>query len=680
MEVILAKTAGYCIGVKMAVEKVYDKLPTEKLSTYGPIIHNKHVTNDLAKKGVNIIHNINEIELDRTVVIRTHGVPPIVYEEMDKNNINYVDYTCPFVKKIHRIVEKETEKGNAIIIVGDSSHPEIKGINGFANNKSIIIHTIEEALKAQLIEGTPYSIVVQTTFENPIFDEIVQILQAKLNNTAIIHNTICNATLERQKEANELSKKVDKMIVIGDKVSANSNKLYKICKENCENTYFVESIDEIELNIFKTNDKIGITAGASTPSAVIKEAVTKMNELDKNENLDTSDEQSFEEMLESSFVILHTGDVVKGTVLQITDNEVSVNLNYKSDGVITKDELSDDPNVNPKDLFNVGDEIEVYVMKVNDGDGNITLSRKRIEEQKNIAQIEAAYNDKTVLKGKVIDIVKGGLMARIKGVRVFVPSSQVSSRFVDDLQKFKGQELSFHIIEFNRERRRMVAGRKELAIKEEQERKQTAIENLQAGMEVSGRVSRIVGFGVFVDLGDIDGLIHITELGWNRNKKPTGMFEIGDIVKAKVLKLDTEKLKVSLSIKDLLGNPWDDIEDKYPQGSIVEGSIVRMVKFGAFVELEAGVDGLIHISQISRRHISKAEDILEIDQVVKVKVMEIDRENKKISLSKKEADLELGLEDPFDEDEEVLYEENENGEEIRENVSDVEPVDSSKEE
>lgn len=405
-----------------------------------------------------------------------------------------------------------------------------------------------------------------------------------------------------------------------------------------------------------------------------------MNELDKNENLDTSDEQSFEEMLESSFVILHTGDVVKGTVLQITDNEVSVNLNYKSDGVITKDELSDDPNVNPKDLFNVGDEIEVYVMKVNDGDGNITLSRKRIEEQKNIAQIEAAYNDKTVLKGKVIDIVKGGLMARIKGVRVFVPSSQVSSRFVDDLQKFKGQELSFHIIEFNRERRRMVAGRKELAIKEEQERKQTAIENLQAGMEVSGRVSRIVGFGVFVDLGDIDGLIHITELGWNRNKKPTGMFEIGDIVKAKVLKLDTEKLKVSLSIKDLLGNPWDDIEDKYPQGSIVEGSIVRMVKFGAFVELEAGVDGLIHISQISRRHISKAEDILEIDQVVKVKVMEIDRENKKISLSKKEADLELGLEDPFDEDEEVLYEENENGEEIRENVSDVEPVDSSKEE
>ena len=642
MEVILAKTAGYCVGVKMAVDKVYESVQNnENIATYGPIIHNKHVTKDLHDKGVHIVTDLDTIA-EQTVVIRTHGVPPQIYAHMDKNRINYADYTCPFVKKIHRRVEKECAKGNTIIIVGDPSHPEIKGIDGFAGGASIIINNTQDAHSTHLHPTTPYSVVVQTTYQADVFQDIVQILQKKTNNISI-YNTVCNATKERQQEAQKLSTIVDAMIVIGDKTSANSNKLYKICKEKCENTYFIESIAEIELNNFSKTDKIGITAGASTPSAVIKEAVTKMSDYDKNDN----NEQTFAQMLENSFVTLHTGDVVKGEVLYVTDNEVSVNLNYKSDGVITRDELSDDPNVNPKDLFKVGDEIEVYVMKVNDGDGNIMLSRKRIEEQRNIIEIEKAFNEKTVLQGTVVDVVKGGLMARILGVRVFVPSSQVSSRFVDDLHKFKGQELNFQIIEFNKERRRMVAGRKELAVVEEQAKKQAAINALEVGMEVTGIVSRMVGFGVFVDLGDIDGLIHITELGWNRNKKPSNMFEIGDKVTARVLKLDTEKLKVSLSIKDLLGDPWEDIDDKFPAGAIVEGSVVRMVKFGAFVELAPGIDGLIHISQISRRHVTRAEDVLNIGQAVQVKIIDVDKENKKISLSKREADAELGLEDEY---------------------------------
>ena len=640
MEIILAKAAGYCIGVKMAVDKLYDQINQgdTPLATYGPIIHNKHVTNDLTKRGVHIIDNFENVA-DRTVVIRAHGVPPKVYDHMDKNNIKYKDYTCPFVKKIHRIVEREQASGNIVIIVGEPSHPEIIGINGFAGNMGVVIHTLEQASELTLEQGKAYSVVVQTTFQSSMFEEIVATLKNKAENLKIF-DTICDATIKRQSEAVELSKKVDKMIVIGDKTSANSNKLYKVCKQNCENTYFIESINEIELNIFKTNDKIGITAGASTPAAVIKEAVTKMSELENN------NQQTFEEMLDSSFVTLHTGDVVKGTVLQITNNEVSVNLNYKSDGIITKDELSDDASVNPKDMFNIGDEIEVYVMKVNDGDGNVLLSRKRIEEQKNVATIEEAFKEKTVLKGKVVDVVKGGLMARINGVKVFVPSSQVSSRFVDDLHKFKGQELNFHIIEFNRERRRMVAGRKELAQQEELQKKQEAIAALEVGMKVEGVVSRMVGFGVFVDLGSIDGLIHITELSWNRNKKPSSLFNIGDKVEARVLKIDPEKLKISLSIKNLLGDPWDKVEEKYPVGSIVEGRVVRMVKFGAFVELESGVDGLIHISQISKNHVTKAEDILKIGQDVQVKIIDLDKENKKISLSKKEADTELGLEEP----------------------------------
>lgn len=636
MEIILAETAGYCIGVKMAVDKVYENLKTKDIVTYGPLIHNKHVTDDLKQKGVDIIENLENVQ-DKTVVIRTHGVHPKVYNVMDKNNINYIDYTCPFVKKIHRIAEKQKNEGRNVIIIGDPAHPEIIGINGFSQDSSLVVKTIEDANSLVLEKDKPYSVVVQTTFQTSVFNEIVEIIKTKADNV-IISNTICNATFERQSEAEELSKKVDKMIVIGDKSSSNSNKLYIICKKNCENTYFIESISEIELNIFSANDKIGITAGASTPAAVIKEAVSKLSELEKND-------QTFEEMLESSFVQIHTGDIVKGTVLQITNNEVSVNLNHKSDGVISKDELSDEPNVDPKTLYNVGDEIEVYVIKVNDGEGNVILSRKRIEEQKNIATIEEAYKEKTVLKGRVIDVIKGGLMARINGIKVFVPSSQVSSRFVDDLHKFKGQELNFQIIEFNKERRRMVAGRKELAIKEEIQKKQEAIEKLEVGMEVEGKISRMVGFGIFVDLGNIDGLIHITELSWNRNKKTTSLYNIGDTIKAKVLKIDAERLKVSLSIKDLLGNPWDNLEEKYPVGSIASGKVVRMVKFGAFVELENGVDGLIHISQISVKHVTKVEDILEIGQNVSVKIMDIDKENKKISLSKKEADLELGLVD-----------------------------------
>ncbi|MCL1995750.1 MAG: bifunctional 4-hydroxy-3-methylbut-2-enyl diphosphate reductase/30S ribosomal protein S1 [Defluviitaleaceae bacterium] len=653
MEIILAKTAGYCIGVKTAVDKLYQQIEQGEtnLVTYGPIIHNKHVTQDLAKRGVHAIESMESLNgIAGTVVIRTHGIPPKVYDYMEGNNISYKDYTCPFVKKIHRIVQNEYAKGRNIIIIGNAAHPEIIGINGFAKDTSITVQTLKQAQELQLEQDKNYSVVVQTTFHIENFEKIVEVLKNKAENIEI-YNTICSATTERQIEAGELSKKVDKMIVIGDKSSANSNKLYEVCKENCENTYFIENIDEIELNIFETRDKIGITAGASTPAAVIKEAVTKMSKLEN----DT--QQTFEEMLDSSLITLHTGDVVKGTVLQITNNEISVNLNYKSDGIVARDELSDDPNADPKEMFSVGDEIEVYVMKVNDGDGNVILSHKRIEEQKNVATIETAFKEKTVLKGKVVDVVKGGLMARINGVKVFVPSSQVSSRFVDDLHKFKGQDLDFHIIEFNRERRRMVAGRKELAQQEEQRKKQEAIAQLEVGMEVEGTISRMVGFGVFVDLGNIDGLIHITELSWNRNKKPSSLFNVGDHVKARVLKIDVEKLKISLSIKDMLGDPWNDAKEKYPIGSIVVGRVVRMVKFGAFVELESGVDGLIHISQISKNHVSRTEDILRIGQDVHVKIIDLDKENKKISLSKKEADAEMEAKESSQQEPDQLTEE-----------------------
>ena len=638
MSVILAETAGYCIGVKLAVDGVYDNLESSKQITYGPIIHNKHVTGDLKEKGVTIINDLAEIQnvsAQETVVIRAHGVPPVVYETMDKNKTKYKDYTCPYVKKIHRIVEDHVNGGGEVVIVGEASHPEIIGIDGFAQNKSKIIKTPEEAKSLSLNADDNYIIVVQTTFITPIFEEIVKIIESKVKSLEI-HNTICNATTERQNEAEELSKKVDKMIVIGDKTSSNSNKLFKICSENCKDTYFIESISELELKNFNKNDKIGITAGASTPTAIIKEVVITMNNL---ENQD----QTFEQMLESSFSkSLHTGDVVKGEIIQIAGNEISVNLNYKSDGVIHRSELTDDQNLDLKTAYKVGDMIEAVVLRVNDGEGNVSLSHKRIEEQKHLKELQDAYDNKTIVPGKVVDIIKGGMMVRIFGVKVFVPSSQAASRFVEDLSKFKGKEMNFQIIEFNQEKRRMLAGRKEIAAKEEAVARAEAVAKLEPGMVVEGTVSRMVGFGVFVDLGDVDGLIHISELSWNRNKKPTSLFEIGDKIQVKVLTVDKEKEKISLSVKELQGNPWEGADEKFPVGSLAKGRVVRLVKFGAFVELAPAVDGLIHISQISVNHVERAEDALDIGQEVDVKIMEFDMANKKISLSKKEADIQLG--------------------------------------
>lgn len=630
MEVILAKSAGFCFGVENAIKQVYKNLGSKKLLTYGPIIHNKTVINDLESKGVKVIDNLDSVK-DETVIIRSHGVKPQFYENMDKNNINYIDCTCPYVKKIHQRVRDKYNLGFNIIIVGDKFHPEIIGINGYADNNGIIIESLEEAKNISFDINKKYAIVVQTTFQKVVFDEIVSFITDKVVDLEI-YNTICRATSSRQKEAEKLSQEVDIMIILGDRKSSNTSKLYSICKKNCKKTFLIESISEIELNIFSSSDRIGVTAGASTPPAIIKEAVYTMSELDNSNN------QTFEEMLNNSFVTLHTGDVVKGTVIRVYNGEISVNLGYKSDGIIPRIEFSNDPNIDPSDEYKAGDEIEVYIIKVNDGDGNVLLSKKRIEMQKGIIEIEQAYKDEEIVRGKIVDIVKGGLIAHIKGIRVFVPSSQISSRFVDDLTKFKGQDLDFKIIEFNKEKRRIVAGRKELAIKEESKKKEELLSTIKKGDKVEGTISRIVDFGVFVDLGGIDGLVHISELSWNRVKKPSAIFTVGDKVTASILNIDNEKGKLSLSIKQMQENPWNNIDSKYKVGDIIEGKVVRMVQFGAFVELESGVDGLVHISQIAAKHVLKPEDELKIGELIKVKVIDIDTENKKISLSKKDAE------------------------------------------
>ena len=629
----VAESAGFCFGVKRAIEMAYEAIGVEpKLYSYGQLIHNKTVTDDLASKGLEIVENLDGLT-EGTLLIRSHGVGKALYDEAEAKGLKILDGTCPFVKKIHNIVHEKLANGMGIIIVGDGTHPEVIGINGWCENTAVILEDEEAAKTKEIPEKDRYAVVVQTTFRQAKFDKILEILQDRGVNMEI-HNTICSATEKRQTEAEELSKTVDKMIVIGGKNSSNTQKLVEICAKNCGNTVHIETICDLVLNNFGKDDKIGITAGASTPPAIIKEVVVTMSEALENavQNLGGSEEATFEQMLEESLVTLHTGDVVKGTVIQVVNEEVSVNLGFKSDGIIARGEFSSDPTVIPSKTVQPGDEIEVFVVRVNDGDGNVMLSRKRIEE------IEAAYNEKAVVTGTVTSVVKGGLIAVVNGVNVFIPSSQVSNRFIEDLSVFNGQELEFNIIEVDRVKRRFIGGRKALVEQEIAAKRAALFETIQAGSRVNGTVSRLTDFGAFVDLGGVDGLIHISEMSWGRISNPKEVLKEGQEVEVFVLDVDKEKGKISLSLKDADKNPWKLAAEKYAVGSIVEGKVVRMVPFGAFVELEPGVDGLVHISQIANKHVVKPEDELKVGEVINVKVLEVNPEQKKISLSKRQAD------------------------------------------
>lgn len=635
----VAESAGFCFGVKRAIEMAYEAIGVEpKLYSYGQLIHNKTVTDDLASKGLEIVENLDGLT-EGTLLIRSHGVGKALYDEAEGKGLKILDGTCPFVKKIHNIVHEKLANGMGIIIVGDGTHPEVIGINGWCENTAVILEDEEAAKTKEIPEKDRYAVVVQTTFRQAKFDKILEILQDRGVNMEI-HNTICSATEKRQTEAEELSKTVDKMIVIGGKNSSNTQKLVEICAKNCGNTVHIETICDLVLNNFGKYDKIGITAGASTPPAIIKEVVVTMSEALENavQNLGGSEEATFEQMLEESLVTLHTGDVVKGTVIQVVNEEVSVNLGFKSDGIIARGEFSSDPTVIPSKTVQPGDEIEVFVVRVNDGDGNVMLSRKRIEAQKGIEEIEAAYNEKAVVTGTVTSVVKGGLIAVVNGVNVFIPSSQVSNRFIEDLSVFNGQELEFNIIEVDRVKRRFIGGRKALVEQEIAAKRAALFETIQAGSRVNGTVSRLTDFGAFVDLGGVDGLIHISEMSWGRISNPKEVLKEGQEVEVFVLDVDKEKGKISLSLKDADKNPWKLAAEKYAVGSIVEGKVVRMVPFGAFVELEPGVDGLVHISQIANKHVVKPEDELKVGEVINVKVLEVNPEQKKISLSKRQAD------------------------------------------
>ena len=625
MEVTVAKTAGFCFGVKRAVEKVYDQIGrTEKrIYTYGPIIHNEQVVGDLREKGVEVIDSLEELKTIRNavVVIRSHGVGKNVYEILKENDVEIVDATCPYVKKIHRIVEKQSAEGRKVLIIGSEDHPEVQGIKGWGDERTVVIEDMDDFLKLQLPENEKLCIVSQTTFNYKKFQDLVEILNKKGYDIGVC-NTICNATEERQLEAKSIAKGVDAMVVIGDKQSSNSQKLYEISKKECENTFFVQTLRDLDLKLFESTGKVGITAGASTPQKIIKEVHASMTE------------KSFEELLEESFVTIHNGEVVKGTVIDVKPDEIILNIGYKADGILTRSEYSNDSaNVDLTTVAKVGDTMETKVLKVNDGEGQVLLTYKRLAAEKGNKRLEEAFENKEVLKAPVAQVLDGGLSVLIEEARVFIPASLVSDSYERDLKKYEGQEIEFVISEFNPRKRRVIGDRKQLLVAAKKEKQKELFEKIEAGMKVEGVVKNVTDFGAFIDLGGADGLLHISEMSWGRVENPKKVFNIGD--KVTVLIKDIQGEKIALSLKFPEENPWLKAEEKYKVGSVVTGKVARMTDFGAFVELESGIDALLHVSQIAKEHIDKPSDVLSVGQEIEAKVVDFKKDDKKISLSMK---------------------------------------------
>lgn len=631
MNILVAKTAGFCFGVARAVTFAYDKVKEEKNHTIiglGELIHNGHVITDLERQGMIFIEEPKKIPENAKVIIRAHGVAPDVLLALEKKHCEIFDYTCPYVKKIHEIVSEKHQKGDQIVIVGDKNHPEVIGINGWCHNSAIVVDDIYEDILSKIGEKSIH-IVSQTTFHKKKFYEIVNFIK-KNCKMVTISDTICNATVKRQEEAFTLSQKCDIMIVIGGRKSSNTMKLYDICLKNCAEVYLIENFEDLPQNInFKK--KIGITAGASTPSCIIEEVIGKMEEKEKTSV--ESEEMSFAEAFEKSLKTLNTGDVVKGIVAEVRPNEVIVDLGFKSDGIIPASELTDDPDKTPDDLVKVGDEIEVFVVGVNDAEGKTLLSRKKLEAIAGWQKMMDASENNETLTGKVIQVVNGGMIVITNGTRVFIPISQANDRYTQDLTPFMGKEVSYRILEINEKRRKVVGSVKVVLQEQNKVLEDKFWADAEVGKKYNGTVKSLTPFGAFIDLGGVDGLLHISEISWKRIKHPSDVLEVGQMIEVYIKDLNAETKKISLGFKKAEDNPWVVAQSKFNEGDVVSVKVVRMLPFGAFAELLPSVDGLIHISQISNKRIAQPSDCLEIGQTVDAQITALDWENKKISLS-----------------------------------------------
>ncbi len=643
MTVHLAKSAGFCFGVKRAVSIAEGE--TEKGAyLLGPVIHNDFVIADLLQRGLRLCHSVEEIPDKARVVIRSHGEAAAVYAQLRAKGCEIVDSTCPKVSKIHRIVERASEAGELVLIIGLESHPEVQAIAGHCRESLVFADDTELTnwLKSTSFDpAKSLCMVAQTTLSKIIWAPCREKLKKECTN-AKIFDTICGATCERQSEALRLAEYCHAMVVIGDKKSSNTSRLAELCRVHCPKVAHISRAQDLASCGLRGLASVGITAGASTPGWIIKEVYDTMSE----EIMEI--EESFAEMLEKSIKTLNTGDKVSGIVTQITNSEINVDLGTKHAGYLPVSELTDDMDAKVEDLVKVGDEIEVFVMKVNDVDGVVTLSKKRLDSVKNWDNMEKAVEEATILEGVVTEENKGGVVVSVKGIRVFVPASQTGLPRGADLSQLVKTRARLRVTEVNRSRHRVV-GSIRAVLSEERNAKAAEIWSaIEVGKRYAGTVKSLTSYGAFVDIGGVDGMVHVSELSWSRIKNPAEVVSVGDAVEVYVLSFEEGK-KISLGMKDRTEDPWAKFIETFDVGAITDVRIVKLMTFGAFAEIVPGVDGLIHISQIADHRIEKPGDVLKEGQVVAAKITEIEYENKKISLSIR-ATLQQADADDYEED------------------------------
>lgn len=699
MEIIVAKSAGFCFGVKNAVEEAEKASKLEgKTVTLGPIIHNRQVVDDLKSKNVDIINSADELQIGTRVVIRSHGISKNEYEEIQKKGGEIVDATCPNVKNIHKIVEEKYNLGYQIIIIGDASHPEVAGINGWCRSSAIIINN-DEDLESLKDNYDKLCIVCQTTFNKDKWYGLVCKL-LKYSSEVLIYNTICASTQLRQSEAVELSKNVDAVIVIGGKESSNTRRLYEVCLENCKNVYYVESADELNIDGFKNLNKVGVTAGASTPEYLINEVtdrlkglsedavVSNMNESDAEDNVKNltesavvsepeennvqektaeseaedielenkkdlvseekeTDKAAVKEKKETSemdkyfmgYEEVYPGSTVTGKVLLVTDKEVFIDIGYKADALLPLEEISNFP-VDIKDKFKAGDTVEVEVIKLNDGDGNVIVSKRSLEKEEFINNLSKYKTDGTPIEISITGVNKGGFECQYGSINAFMPLSQSGNLNAEDIDNIKGQKLQAVIIDIKdrKETKELIVSRRELIKKEKEKKTAEFVNSKECGDIVAGTVRTIIDAGAFIDADGVDLFVPVSEISWKRINNPHDALKEGETVNALIIKINRDEMKITASIKRTGKDPWTEFLENHKEGDVVKGIAARIVPYGVFVELTDGVDGLLHISNMADERINKPTDVVKQNQEVEVKIIKIDGENKKISLSMKDID------------------------------------------
>jgi len=628
-KITVAESAGFCFGVDRAVKMVYSEIEKhKKVATLGPIIHNQDVVNDMLSKGIRIVNDVSELEKDETVVIRSHGVGRDVYQQIEKSGNEVIDATCPFVSRIHKLVAEKTAEGYFILIAGDENHAEVIGIVGHCDENYLVFRD-ETELKNffQKKSSKKLAIVAQTTYNIIVWEKCFNVIP-KDDPDIVIYDTICNATETRQSDAERLALEADLMIVVGGKHSSNTVKLYDVCSKYCETHHIENGAELLNLNL-PDAELIGITAGASTPAYIIKEVQTIMSDIQKN----FEEEMNFEELLEQSFKKIHTGERVTAYVDKVTDAEITVSLGTKHTGYVKLDDLTDDPTKKPSDIVSVGDEIDLIVIKVNDAEGTVILSKRKIDELAGFEKVVNAKEEGTVLEGVVQHVVKGGVTLNCYGLKIFIPASQSGVPKGGDLEVLLKKKVKFKIIEASENGKRFIGSIRAAftAEKEEAKAKFWAVANV--GDVFKGKVKSITNFGVFVDLGGIDGMVHVTELSWKKIRNPRDVVSVGDILEVYIKELCQEDNRISLGYRKTEDDPLTLFMANNSVGDIVNATIVSIAAFGAFARLAEGVDGLIHISQISFNKVNDISKHLTVGQDVAVKILGIDTDTRRVSIS-----------------------------------------------